>query len=151
MSPSIGHRLRSQSVVGFALMIAGLVWLILRQQVLARGVIGIAVQALAILLMIAARLTFGRRSFHAAANPTAGELVTTGPYRFWRHPIYAAVLYFMWAAALDYHSAAAISAAALVTMGALVRMYAEENLLVTAYPDYAAYRARTARVIPFVL
>jgi protein-S-isoprenylcysteine O-methyltransferase Ste14 len=101
--------------------------------------------------MIAARLTFGRRSFHAAANPTAGGLVTTGPYRFWRHPIYAAVLYFMWAAALDYHSAPAIAAVMLATIGAAVRMYAEETLLVTAYPDYAAYSARTARVIPFVL
>jgi protein-S-isoprenylcysteine O-methyltransferase Ste14 len=132
-------------------MIVGLAWLMLRHEILARSGVGIAVQALAIVLMIAARLTFGRRSFHAAANPTAGGLVTTGPYRFWRHPIYAAVLYFMWAAALDYHSAPAISAATLATIGALVRMYAEETLLVTTYPDYAAYRARTARVIPFVL
>jgi protein-S-isoprenylcysteine O-methyltransferase Ste14 len=61
------------------------------------------------------------------------------------------VLYFMWAAALDYHSASAIAAAMLVTVGAAVRMYAEETLLVTAYPDYAAYSARTARVVPLVL
>jgi len=132
-------------------MVVGLAWLISRREVLARSGVGIAVQALAIVLMIAARLTFGRRSFHAAANPTAGGLVTTGPYRFWRHPIYSAVLYFVWAAALDHHSASAISAAALVTTGALIRMYAEETLLVTVYPEYAAYRARTARVIPFVL
>jgi|SRR4051812_7189498 len=132
-------------------MVVGLAWLISRREVLARSGVGIAVQALAVVLMIAARLTFGRRSFHAAANPTAGGLVTTGPYRFWRHPIYSAVLYFVWAAALDHHSASAISAAALVTTGALIRMYAEETLLVTVYPEYAAYRARTARVIPFVL
>jgi protein-S-isoprenylcysteine O-methyltransferase Ste14 len=132
-------------------MVAGLAWLMLRHEILARSWVGIAIQVLAILLMVTARLTFGRRSFHAAANPTAGGLVTTGPYRFWRHPIYAAVLYFMGAAALDYHSASAMSAAMLVTVGAAVRMYAEETLLVTAYPDYAAYSARTARVIPFVL
>jgi protein-S-isoprenylcysteine O-methyltransferase Ste14 len=138
-------------VVAFALMVLGLIWLMLRSEILARSWVAIAVQALAVLLMIAARLTFGRRSFHAAANPTAGGLVTTGPYRFWRHPIYAAVLYFTWAAALDYHAAPAIGAAMLVTIGAVVRMYAEESLLVTAYPDYAAYSARTARVIPFVL
>jgi protein-S-isoprenylcysteine O-methyltransferase Ste14 len=132
-------------------MVVGLAWLMLRHEILARSWVGIAIQALAILLMAAARLTFGRRSFHATANPTAGGLVTTGPYRFWRHPIYAAVLYFMWAAALDHHSASAIAAAMLVTVGAAVRMYAEETLLVTAYPDYAAYSARTARVVPFVL
>jgi protein-S-isoprenylcysteine O-methyltransferase Ste14 len=132
-------------------MVVGLAWLMLRHEILARSWVGIAIQALAILLMVAARLTFGRRSFHAAANPTAGGLVMTGPYRFWRHPIYSAVLYFMWAAALDYHSESAIVAAMLVTVGAAVRMYAEETLLVTAYPDYAAYSARTARVVPFVL
>ena len=132
-------------------MVVGLAWLMLRHEILARSWVGIAIQALAILLMVTARLTFGRRSFHAAANPTAGGLVMTGPYRFWRHPIYSAVLYFMWAAALDYHSESAIVAAMLVTVGAAGRMYAEETLLVTAYPDYAAYSARTARVVPFVL
>src|SRR3954471_9711432 len=143
MNSSAAGGLRAESVLAFALMVAGLVWLILRNEVLARSAAAMVVQAAAVLLMIAARITFGRRSFHAAANPTAGGLVTTGPYRFWRHPIYAAVLYFVWAAALDYHSASAISAATLVTIGALVRMYAEETLLVTAYPGYAAYRART--------
>jgi protein-S-isoprenylcysteine O-methyltransferase Ste14 len=42
-----------------------------------------------------ARVTFGRRSFHAAANPTAGGLVTTGPYRLIRHPIYTAACLFV--------------------------------------------------------
>jgi protein-S-isoprenylcysteine O-methyltransferase Ste14 len=138
-------------VLAFALMVSGLAWLMIRHEILGRTWTAMACQVLAVLLMIAARLTFGRRSFHAAANPTAGGLVTTGPYRFWRHPIYAAVLYFMWAAALDYHSAPAVAAAMLATIGAAVRMYAEETFLVTAYPDYAAYSARTARVIPFVL
>jgi hypothetical protein len=41
-------------------------------------------------------LTFGARSFHAGANPTDGGVVTAGPYRFFRHPIYAAILYFLW-------------------------------------------------------
>src|SRR3954452_21381421 len=126
------------SIVGLVVMIGALIGLYKIGVLLTAQPIAIALQLLAVALMVSARVTFGRRSFHAAANPTAGGLVTTGPYRIIRHPIYAAVLYFMWAAAL-------------VTIGALVRMYAEENLLVTAYPDYAAYRARTARVIPFVL
>lgn len=138
-------------MLAFALMVAGLVWLTFRREILASSWLWIAIQMLAVLLMIAARFTFGRRSFHAAANPTAGGLVTTGPYRFWRHPIYAAVLYFIWATALDYHSPSAVVAATLVTIGAAVRMYAEETLLVVAYPEYVTYRARTARVIPFVL
>jgi protein-S-isoprenylcysteine O-methyltransferase Ste14 len=143
--------LRAESVLAFALMVVGLAWLIARDELVARHPVALAVQAGAVGLMIAARITFGRRSFHAAANPTAGGLVTRGPYRFVRHPIYAAVLYFVWSTALDHRSGSAIAAALLVTIGAAVRMYAEETLLVKAYPDYAIYRARTARVIPFVL
>jgi len=143
--------LRWQSVLAFALMVVGLVWLIQRGEWLARSVPALLVQACAILLMVAARVTFGRRSFHAAADPTAGRLVTTGPYRWLRHPIYAAILYFVWSTAIDHHTRGAFAAAALVTAGAAARMYAEETLLVGKYPDYTAYRARTARVVPFLM
>jgi len=139
------------SVIAFALMVAGLVWLIARREVIAVSAPALAVQVAAMVLMIAARITFGRRSFHAAANPTAGGLVTTGPYRWLRHPIYAAILYFIWSTALDHHSAQAIAAALVVTGGAVVRMLAEETLLLQTYPEYAGYRSRTARVIPFLL
>ena len=60
------------------------------------------VQVAAVLLMVWARMTFGRRSFHAAANPTAGGLVTWGPYRYWRHPIYSAILLFLWSGVLSH-------------------------------------------------
>ncbi len=132
-------------------MVAGLVWLVARGEIFGRSSPAITIQALSAALMIAARLTFGARSFHAAANPTAGGLVTTGPYRWLRHPIYAAILYFIWSTAVDHGSAPAVIAALLVTLGAGVRMYAEETFLTSVYPDYPAYRARTARVIPFVL
>ena len=101
--------------------------------------------------MVWARVTFGRRSFHAAANPTSGGLVQTGPYAYIRHPIYAAATYFVWAGAIDHHTPTAIAGAALVTIGAFGRMLAEEHLLVAKYPAYAAYRQRTRRILPFVL
>ena len=139
------------SVLAFALMVAGLVWMLVQRVLLARSGAALAVQIAAVLLMIWARITFGRRSFHAAADPTGGGLVTTGPYAYLRHPIYAAVTYFAWAGAIDRHTAAAVAGALLVTCGAFVRMLAEEQLLVEMYPAYAAYRARTARVVPFLL
>jgi protein-S-isoprenylcysteine O-methyltransferase Ste14 len=111
----------------------------------------IAIQVAAAVLMIAARITFGRRSFHAAANPTAGGLVTTGPYAHIRHPIYAAALYFIWAGALDHFSWGNVGWAAILTAGAVTRMLIEERLLVARYPEYAAYKARTRRVVPGIL
>jgi protein-S-isoprenylcysteine O-methyltransferase Ste14 len=142
--------LKALSVAAVALMVAGIGSLFLRHELFARSFPGIALQAAAVCLMIWARMVFGRRSFHAAANPTGG-LVTTGPYRFVRHPIYSAVTYFAWAGALDHHTWLAVLGAGLITGGAVIRMLAEERLLTGMYPEYDEYRRRTARVVPFVL
>jgi protein-S-isoprenylcysteine O-methyltransferase Ste14 len=101
--------------------------------------------------MIWARVTFGIRSFHATARPTAGGLVTTGPYRFIRHPIYAAVLYFTWVGVFSHTSALNVVLGLFATAGTIIRMATEERLLIQRYPEYRDYAARTRRVIPFVV
>ena len=142
--------LKHLSVAAFVLMVLGIVGLYRVHALFARHVATIAVQVAAMLLMIAARLAFGRRSFHAAATPTAGGLVTTGPYGYIRHPIYAAVIYFAWAGALDNFSLAAVAAAAAITAGAFVRLLSEERLLLERYPEYRGYMTRVRRIVPFV-
>jgi len=122
-----------------------------RQEILGVGIVAITVQVAAVLLMIWARLTFGLRSFHAAANPTEGGLVTTGPYRFIRHPIYAAVVYFIVAGVLCHLTIESVILALVAFLGTAGRIYAEEKLLVRKYPDYALYAARTGRIIPYLL
>lgn len=131
-------------------MAFGIVMLLPLHALLAAGAVGAFAQGLAVALMIWARLTFGVRSFHAAANPTAGGLVTTGPYAFIRHPIYAAVLLFTWAAVLSHLSAATFALGLLGSAGAALRIAAEERLVVQRYPEYAAYAARTKRLVPGV-
>jgi len=115
------------------------------------GPITITIQVIAGLLMVWARLTFGIRSFHGTANPTAGALVTTGPYRYIRHPIYAAILYFLWAGIAAHPSLVTVVVGLLATAFTAVRIVAEEKLLRTTYPEYAAYARVTKRVVPFVL
>jgi protein-S-isoprenylcysteine O-methyltransferase Ste14 len=101
--------------------------------------------------MVSARIAFGIRSFHATANPTRGGIVSTGPYKYLRHPIYSAVIYFMAAGVVAHFSLRAFAAFALIVAGAVVRMVAEERMLVQRYPEYREYMRRTARIIPFVL
>ena len=139
------------SVVGFALMVGGLVGLFYAGSLFLPVPAVIAVQALAAVLMLWARITFGKRSFHASATPTAGGLVNTGPYRYLRHPIYTAVMLFVWPGAIARHLPAAIGFAALMSLGAIVRMLCEEYLLVRQYPEYVEYARTTKRMIPFVL
>jgi protein-S-isoprenylcysteine O-methyltransferase Ste14 len=132
-------------------MVAGLIVLVEHDAIFATRPVTIAIQAAAVVLMVYARVTFGRRSFHPAADPTAGGLVTSGPYAVLRHPIYAAVLYFTWAAVADHWSWIAAGGGALITVGAIVRMLMEECMLVTQYPEYRDYMRRTRRVVPYVV
>ncbi len=139
------------SIFAFLGAVVCLSWLAYKRALLGTSPVTISIQVAAVLLMAWARATFGMRSFHASANPTAGGLVTRGPYRFVRHPIYAAVLYFTWAgyaahAALIYLPAALLASALLG-----VRMAAEERLLLSLYPEYPDYARRTRRVVPFLL
>jgi protein-S-isoprenylcysteine O-methyltransferase Ste14 len=98
--------------------------------------------------MVWARVTFGARSFHADASPTDGGLVTSGPYRWIRHPIYTAVCMFAWACFLGHSSWFALGMAALVSVGSVVRMLAEEKLLLARYPEYVEYVRKTKRMVP---
>lgn len=144
---------RKRSLAATMVLVVAVVALLVRRALVAATPIGIALQVLAALLMLWARLTFGMRSFHATADPTAGGLVATGPYRYWRHPIYAAVLLFVWAGVLSHgvSSLVDLALAVLATGMTLIRVQAEEQLLRVAMPEYADYAARTKRFIPFVL
>lgn len=140
------------SFTALAGLVACIVWLYLNNDaIFGAGPITITIQVIAALLMVWARLTFGIRSFHGTANPTAGGLVTTGPYRYIRHPIYAAILYFLWAGIAAHPSTVTVAVGLLATALTAVRIVAEEKLLVTMYPEYGAYARVTKRVVPFVL
>jgi protein-S-isoprenylcysteine O-methyltransferase Ste14 len=143
--------MKSASVLAFMVLVLVMTVLLIRQSVVAVGMPLIAVQFGAVALMIWARITFGRRSFHAAADPTEGDLVTSGPYRYFRHPIYSSILYFLWAGVVSHLSFINVSLLLIGTGAVIVRMRSEEQLLLTRYPEYAEYAKRTKRIIPFVL
>ncbi len=138
------------SIVGYLAMVTGLVALFATHSLFSTSLFVIIPQAFGVALLIWARITFGRRSFHLAANPTEGGLVTNGPYRYVRNPIYTAMCLFTLAGAAAHWGWSTAFLAGLVLGGALVRIHCEESLLVIRYPQYPHYAAKTPRMIPFV-
>src|SRR5690606_27591106 len=100
----IGGVLRTISLAALLLMALALVGLLVRGAFFSSQPAAIMAEAAAVALMVWARLAFGHRSLRAAANPTTGGLVTTGPYHFIRHPIYTAACLFGWSGILMHWS-----------------------------------------------
>ena len=139
------------SILATVILIALAAILAVRGGLLATGPIGGTLQVAAILLVLWARFTFGFRSFHFAANPTQGALVTSGPYHYVRNPIYAAAWLFIWVGAAEHWSVENAALAAAIAFTLVVRIACEERLLRAAYPEYEDYAKRTKRLIPFVV
>ena len=138
------------SILGLVVMIGALIGLYKIGVLFTAHPIAIALQVIAIALMVWARVTFGRRSFHAAANPTAGGLVTTGPYGIIRHPIYTATCLFGWGSIVVHWSLVSVALGILLLLGALMRMLCEEQLVKQKYPEYVDYAKVTKRMVPYV-
>jgi protein-S-isoprenylcysteine O-methyltransferase Ste14 len=142
--------MRRLSILGLGLMVVALTGLYYIHSLFWKSPWVIAVQLAAVALMLWARLTLGRRSFHAAADPTEGGLITSGPYRFIRHPIYTAACLFGWAGAAAGGSIASLSLGGLILVGGLLRMLSEEHLLIDKYPAYGEYARATKRMVPYL-
>ncbi len=82
--------------------------------------------------------------------PEARRLVTGGLYARIRHPLYLAEAIAALGALLQYRSGAAVALVAVQFCIQLWRMREEEKVLSAAFPEYAHYQVRTARLIPGV-
>lgn len=78
----------------------------------------------------------------------AVELVTSGPYRWIRHPIYAAVIVGMAGIALRTRTPLAIGLVAGLAVFLWLKARWEEGHLRTGFPGYEGYAAATAMFLP---
>jgi len=115
------------------------------------GAIGAVLFVCGIGLAIWARIHLGRNWGMPMTQRVEPELVTSGPYRFIRHPIYSGLLLGLIGTALATNFLGLII---VVILGAYFYYAAtvEERNLVVAFPSaYPAYREHTKKLIPFLL
>jgi protein-S-isoprenylcysteine O-methyltransferase Ste14 len=83
--------------------------------------------------------------------PEARGLVTSGPYRLVRHPIYLGEIVAGFGLVLPTLLSPHAVVFAVFLGAQLIRTYFEERVLRSTYPQYEAYARNTHRLIPFVL
>jgi protein-S-isoprenylcysteine O-methyltransferase Ste14 len=143
----------SRLITRFALVavIAALLTLAATGNLFSASPLVIATQIVGVSLSLWARRSFPAGAFRVAATPAADVIIRRGPYRFIRHPMYAAVLLFVWAAILSHVSALTLMIGVVLTCIVATRIVLEERVLGERYSDYADYVRTTKAVVPFLL
>jgi protein-S-isoprenylcysteine O-methyltransferase Ste14 len=80
--------------------------------------------------------------------PEARGLVTRGPYRLVRHPVYLGELGVLLGLVIGAPTIWNIACASVVVGAQVLRMGLEERALEAEFPEYATYALRTPRLIP---
>ena len=114
-------------------------------------IVGTVLFAAGLALAVWARIYLGRNWGMPMTKKEEPELVTSGPYRYVRHPIYSGLLLAVLGTALAtnlYLLIAVVLAGAYFIYSATV----EERLMTDSFPaQYGTYKAATKMLIPFVL
>jgi protein-S-isoprenylcysteine O-methyltransferase Ste14 len=115
--------------------------------------LGLAISLIGLAIAAIAAIQLSRhRALTPLPRPTeTGQLIETGLYGLVRHPVYSGLALF----GLGLASAGASPLAAVAEVGLvavlLLKARREELWLAARYPAYAAYQARTKRLIPRIL
>src|SRR5579862_9608045 len=163
LAASVGVKAGKSRLTRFAAVRLGVilvVLLLLRVKALKTNVVahdpwlqgvGLAAFVLGLALAVWARIYLGRNWGMPMSEKIDPELVTTGPYRSIRHPIYSGILLAMIGTSM------AVSLYWLVVvaiLGAyfLHSAFVEERFMITLFPDsYPDYKRSTKMLIPFIL
>lgn len=114
------------------------------------GALGTVLCAAGLAVLVWARRHLGRNWSQTVAVKQGHELVTSGPYRCVRHPMYAGGLVACAGSAIAVRGPWIFL---LIILGTLFfgRVGAEDRLMARQFPaEYAAYKNRTKALIPFV-
>ena len=114
------------------------------------GWIAAFISVLGIGFAISARYHLGRNWSGVPSVKEGHELVTSGPYKLVRHPIYTGILL----AALGSALAGSLIGLFVLVFGTIVflrRIKREEKIMVELFPnEYPAYKVRTKKLIPYL-
>jgi protein-S-isoprenylcysteine O-methyltransferase Ste14 len=113
--------------------------------------VGLCLFVAGLLLAVWARVHLGKNWGAPMSRKQEPQLITSGPYKYIRHPIYTGVLFGLLGTALAQYYYWLI----ILTVAAIYFIYSatvEEKRLCEIFPDeYPAYKKRSRMLLPFVL
>ncbi|MGA9995440.1 MAG: isoprenylcysteine carboxylmethyltransferase family protein [Pyrinomonadaceae bacterium] len=155
----------SASIFGIVLQMVGyaLVWswrrpiftpiVVMNRNIeIALAVLTMLIAAASVLLIMSAVRVLGKQWSLTARVVEEHKLITAGPYKFVRHPIYTGMLGMLLATGLALSQWPALTIALIVfAVGTMIRVRSEEKLLRETFgAEYDAYAGRVNAVLPYI-
>ncbi len=145
------QRSRLVSYTLVAIQFACLIAIVLTGSILARNPVLLALELAALLLGMWAILTVRIGNVNVLPDPRReAVLVQSGPYRWIRHPMYAALLLGTLALVLDSPSVLRSSLWIVLLIDLVIKLHYEERMLLDHFGGYEAYMAGSKRLIPYL-
>ena len=112
----------------------------------------LAIQVICFAFALWAVFTMGFKTIKISPIPkNTSELVTKGPYKFVRHPIYSSLLLYCTTLILESISLYKIILIITLYITLWIKTDFEEKLLINKFTDYEKYKKQTKKIIPFLL
>ena len=128
-----------------------LIVIFLSGPLMARQPVLLVLETLGLILGVWAILVMRIGHFNIAPDLLRGStLVTSGPYRFIRHPMYSSLLLVSLAVVLDAFTVPRGIVWLILLVNMLLKLRYEENMLRGQLEGYDAYRQQSKRLIPFL-
>jgi len=111
----------------------------------------LAVELLGLALGIWAVFTIGIGNFNVTPDPLkSSHLVTRGPYRFIRHPMYLALLLVTLPLVATKFSVLRLAIWLVLFIDLVIKLNYEESILTSRLEGYRDYKQQSYRLIPFI-
>jgi protein-S-isoprenylcysteine O-methyltransferase Ste14 len=148
----VGAKLISVMVIVGAITFTGLTWT--QAQSATPQLLGAAIMCLSfVLFWVTIRETRNAKLLAAFTDKNPGSLVTSGPYRYVRHPFYSSYLlfWFGWAIATANSWSLVLFAIMFVIYWRAAAQEEEKFANTQMAEEYASFKAGRTRFIPFIL
>jgi protein-S-isoprenylcysteine O-methyltransferase Ste14 len=143
--------MKIKSIILVIVQVAGIVLICVTAKPVCTRIALLAFQAAGLALLIWTMLYLQPGKFHILPDPVkSNRLVTKGPFRFIRHPMYLSLFLYLLPLIIEYFSFIRLGIFLIFVANMIIKLFYEERLMMAEYEQYAEYMKRTRRLIPYI-